>query len=288
MSATFPYETKAAPMTASEGTPPPPQFDIDQPTIARVYDALLGGKDNFAADREGAKIYLKHVPDAGKCAIDNRAALVRGVQYLARVAGIDQFLDIGSGLPTVKNTHEAAQEINPDAKVVYVDNDPIVLAHGRALLASNESTTVITADLRDPEYILAHEEVKSTLDFNRPIGLMIVGLHMHFHDDEQPDEWVRTLLDACPAGSYLFITDFVDTGDDLQKSIERAGLESLGNGWIRTPERIREHFLGLPLIEPGLDFLERWYPEEPDREVPDADKLEPYQRILMAAIGKKE
>ncbi|MGH8791342.1 MAG: SAM-dependent methyltransferase [Stackebrandtia sp.] len=281
-------------MTANdEATPvndpaPPPGLDITKPTIARVYDALLGGKDNFAPDREGAAIYLNHVPDCGRCAKENRGALIKGVQYLAREAGIDQFLDVGSGLPSMKNTHEAAQEINPDAKVVYVDNDPIVLAHGRALLATNNSTTVVTADLRRPQEILDHPDVQSRLDFGRPIALLIVGLHMHFHDDEQPDEWVRTLMDAMVPGSYLLITDFVDTGEPLQKSMEQAGLESLGNGWIRTPERITEHFLGMPLVPPGLDFLARWFPEEPDAKVPEPEELQPYQRILMAGIARKE
>jgi hypothetical protein len=278
-------------MTETEGTAPEsgsdsPEFDTTKPTIARVYDALLGGKDNFAADREGAQIYLNYVPDAGRCAIENRQALVKGVKYMAS-QGIDQFLDIGAGLPTMENTHQTAQAIIPDAKVVYVDNDPIVLAHGRALLAENRTTTVVTADLREPQSILDHPEVKGMLDFDRPIGLMVVGLHMHFHDDEQPDEWVRVLMDACPAGSYLFITDFVDTGEPLQKGMEKAGLDSLGNGWIRTPERIEEHFLGLPLVEPGLDFLARWFPGEPGHEAPAAEDLEPYQRILMAGIGYK-
>ena len=271
---------------ATPGAPQRPEFDTTRPTIARVYDALLGGKENYAPDREGAATYLKYVPDAGRCAIENREALVKGVQYIAQ-QGIDQFLDVGSGLPTQKNTHEAAQEINKDVKVVYVDNDPIVLAHGRALLATDNSTTVVTADLRDPKSILDNEEVREMLDFDRPIGLMIVGIHMHFHDDEQPDEWVRTLFDAMAPGSYLFITDFVDTGEPLQKAMEQAGLESLGNGWIRTPQRIEEHFLGYPLVEPGLDFLARWFPEEPGKDVPPADELEPFQRILMAGIAKK-
>jgi hypothetical protein len=264
-----------------------PDFDTSQPTIARVYDALLGGKNNFAADRAGAETYLKYVPDSGRCALENRAALVRGVQYLVRQAGIDQFLDIGSGLPTVKNTHEAAQEVNRDVRVVYVDNDPIVLAHGRALLSTDNTTTVITADFREPQKILGHPDVERMLNFDRPIALMVVGLMMHFHDDERPDEWTRELLDAMVPGSYLFMTDFVDTGEPLQKAMEQAGLESLGNGWIRTPERIKEHFLGLPLIPPGLDFLARWYPEEPDKDVPAAEDLEPYQRILMAGIARK-
>lgn len=287
MTALFPYNTKAASMATSDGPGATPAFDTSQPTIARVYDALLGGKDNFAVDREGAATYLKYVPDAGRCAIDNRAALVRGVQYLVRDAGVDQFLDIGSGLPTQKNTHQAAQEINPNAKVVYVDVDPIVLAHGRALLATNDNTTVVTADLRQPQEILDHPDVKRQLDFSRPIALMVVGIHMHFHDDEKPDEWVRTLMDQLVPGSYLFITDFVDTGEPLQKAMEQAGLESLGNGWIRTPERIEQHFLGMPLVPPGLDFLERWNPSAPDDEVPDVDELQPYQKILMAGIAKK-
>ena len=287
MTATIPYNTKAAPMATPDGPEAPPEFDTSTPTIARVYDALLGGKDNFAADREGAATYLKYVPDAGRCAIENREALVKGVQYLVRAAGIDQFLDIGSGLPTQKNTHQAAQEINPDAKVVYVDVDPIVLAHGRALLATNNSTIVVTSDLRDPQGILENKEITTHLDFSRPIALMIVGIHMHFHDDEKPDEWVRTIMDKLAPGSYLFITDFVDTGEPLQKGMEQAGLESLGNGWIRTPERIEQHFLGLPLIPPGLDFLARWFPEDPEADVPDAEDLQPWQRILMAGIAKK-
>jgi hypothetical protein len=292
MSATTAPYPKGFAMTATDGATSSagsykPDFDVSQPTIARVYDALLGGKDNFEADRVGAQIYLKYVPDAGKVALDNRDGLVKGVQYLARTARIDQFLDIGSGLPTVKNTHEAAQEINPAAKVVYVDNDPIVLAHGRALLATNESTTVITADLRRPEEILTNADVRNVLDFDRPIALMVVGLHMHFHDDERPDEWVRTLMDALVPGSYLFITDFVDTGEPLQKAIEQAGLESLGNGWIRTPERIEEHFLGMPLIEPGIDFVARWFPENPDADLTAPERLEPYQRIMMAGIAMK-
>lgn len=264
-----------------------PEFDISKPTIARVYDAILGGKDNFAADREGADSYMKFVPNSREVALDNRAGLEKGVAYMTR-QGIDQFLDIGAGLPTMRNTHQVAQEINPDAKVVYVDNDPIVLAHGRALLATNESTTIVTADLREPETILNDPEVKGIIDFTRPVGLMVVGLFMHFHDDERPGDWVKTLLDACPSGSYLFMTDFADTGEPQQAAIEKAGLESLGNGWVRKPEKIKEHFHGLPLVEPGLDWVSRWFPGEPDREVPAAEDLEPHLRIMMAGIGYKE
>ena len=276
-------------MTGSDAVRPDrqsnPAFDVNTPAIARVYDALLGGKDNFAADRHAADVYLKHVPDTDLCVRENRDVLVRGVKYMAR-RGIDQFLDIGSGLPTETNTHDAAHEVNPDATVVYVDNDPIVTAHGRAMLSS-EKTAVVTADLRLPHTMLDHPDVIETIDFDRPVGLMVVGLHMHFHDDEGPDEWVRILLDAMPSGTHLFITDLVDTGEPIQQSVERAGLESLGNGWTRTPERIREHFLGLDLVAPGLDFPARWFPDDPHRAVPTPDELEEHQRILMAGIGVK-
>ncbi|WP_026931728.1 SAM-dependent methyltransferase [Glycomyces tenuis] len=269
-----------------EDPPYTPDFDISKPTIARVYDAVLGGKDNFAVDREGAAIMLKYLPGAREAGLDNRAGLERGVAYMAK-QGIDQFLDIGAGLPTVRNTHEVAQEINPDAKVMYVDNDPIVLAHGRALLAKNESTSIATADLRDPPSILNHPDVLKMLDFDRPIGLMIIGLIMHFHVDEQPGNWIRELVDALPSGSYLHITDFVDTGRPEQDAFQRSCLQALGNGWSRTPEEIEAHFQGLPLQPPGLDFISRWFPEDPDREVPAVEDLEDHQRIMMAGVAYK-
>ncbi|GAA2124935.1 SAM-dependent methyltransferase [Glycomyces algeriensis] len=263
-----------------------PDFDISIPTIARVYDAILGGKDNFQADREGADAYMKHVPNSREVAVDNRAGLVKGVAYMAK-HGIDQFLDIGAGLPTMQNTHQVAQKINPETKVCYVDNDPIVLRQGQALLATNDSTTIVTADLRDPQSILNHPEVNKVIDFTRPIGLMVVGLFMHFHDEENPGDWVKALLDACPSGSYLLMTDFADTGEEQQKAIEKAGLEALGNGWVRKPEKILANFHGLPLVPPGLEWVSRWFPGEPDREVPAAEDLAPHHRIMMAGLGYK-
>ncbi|MQM27277.1 SAM-dependent methyltransferase [Glycomyces albidus] len=264
-----------------------PDFDISKPTIARVYDATLGGKDNFAVDREGAAVIAQHVPRIKEASQDNRLGLKKGVEYVAR-QGIDQFLDIGAGLPTMENTHQVAQRINPDAKVVYVDNDPIVLAHGRALLADNKSTTIVTADLREPESILGDAEVNEMIDFSRPVGLMIVGLMMHFHPSEDPGSWIRTLLDACPSGSYLHITDFADTGWPEQKAMEKSCVEVLGNGWARTPEEIEAHFQGLPLVPPGIEFPARWVGGVENPDVPAVEDLEDYQRIIMMGVGYKE
>ncbi|GAA3750114.1 SAM-dependent methyltransferase [Salinactinospora qingdaonensis] len=265
----------------------PPDIDMSVPSIARTYDAILGGKDNFEPDRAAARVFADSIPKVRECAWENREALIRGVQYLSRVAGVDQFLDIGSGLPTERNTHEAAQEINPEARVVYVDNDPIVLAHGRALLATNNTTSVVTADLRDPHAILTAPEAKRMLDFDRPIALMIVGILMHISDTEEPNRLIGELVDALPSGSYLFITSWPDTGDPAQKSLERAAVQTLGNGWARPVDDLLAHFVGLDLVPPGLQYIAQWFPETPEVPVPDFEDMEPFQRTQMAGIAYK-
>jgi hypothetical protein len=266
---------------------PPPGFESSVPSMARVYDAILGGRDNFKADREAAEVFARHLPEIGEFARENRRALVRGVRYLVREAGIDQILDIGCGLPAEQNTHEAAQEVDPAARVVYVDNDPMVLSHGRALLAVDDSTTVVTADVRDPEGILNHSEIRSFLDFERPVAVLLVGTIMQISDHEHPDEIIAALMDPLPSGSHLFITAWPDTGEAAQQDLSKACIETLGNGWIRPIERLRGHFAGLEMVPPGLEYLARWFPGEPDRPVPDAEELAPYQRTQMAGIAKK-
>jgi hypothetical protein len=266
---------------------PVPGIDPEVPSTARVYDALLGGRDNFKADREAAEVFTHLIPQVREAARLNRSALIRGVQYMVRRGGIDQLLDIGCGLPTEQNTHEAAQEINPDTRVVYVDNDPMVLSHGRALLADNRTTTVVTADLRDPAGILEHPDVRGHLDFDRPIGIVIVGMIMQISDDEGPDEIIAELMKPLASGSHLLLTAWPDTGDPAQRGLSQACLETLGNGWIRPIERLEGHFQGMPMVPPGLEYVSRWYPEDPDRTVPEIADFEPYEHTQMAGIAVK-
>lgn len=266
---------------------PVPGIDPDVPSTARVYDALLGGRDNFKADREAAEVFTHLIPQVREAARLNRSALIRGVQYMVRRGGIDQLLDIGCGLPTEQNSHEAAQEINPDTRVVYVDNDPMVLSHGRALLADNRTTTVVTADLRDPAGILEHPDVRGHLDFDRPIGIVIVGMIMQISDDEGPDEIIAELMKPLASGSHLLLTAWPDTGDPAQRGLSQACLETLGNGWIRPIERLEGHFQGMPMVPPGLEYVSRWYPEDPDRTVPEIADFEPYEHTQMAGIAVK-
>lgn len=262
-------------------------IDTERPGLARTHNMLLGGKDNFAVDRAAAEVILEHMPQARLCAQENRAALTKAVRYLAGTAGIDQFLDLGCGFPTVENTHELAQRINPHARVCYVDNDPMVLAHGRALLAVNENTTVVDGDLFHPHELLDDPQVKSFLDLNRPVALLICGLLMHCPDHRRPNDRIRVLVDGLATGSHLFVTSWPDTGEPAQRALAAGYQRALGNGWLRSEELFAEHWVGLELVPPGLRFTEQWFPDEPDRPIPSPDELEPHQRIQMAGIGRK-
>ncbi|MER7114520.1 SAM-dependent methyltransferase [Saccharomonospora azurea] len=238
-------------------------LDDGKPTAARVYDVMLDGKDNYAVDRQVAEASLSVMPELKEIALHNRAVLRRVVHHLAAEQGITQFLDLGSGLPTVGNTHEVAQAANPDAKVVYVDIDPIVLAHGRALLEDNPNTKVVTADIRKPLDMLEHPEVTSLIDFDKPVCVMLVGILHHILDEEDPEGIVATLRNAVPSGSYFFITNFTRLSDTPEsEELERVLLSQLGTGRVRTPAELARYFEGLDPLSPGIVPLPLWRPEE--------------------------
>jgi len=239
----------------------PPQVDIRKPSVARVYDAILGGKDNFPWDRAVAAEVIAAFPQAATSARLNRQVLERAVRYL-HDQGIDQFLDVGSGLPTVRNTHEIAQELNPRALVAYVDNDPIVLTHGRAQLADDAATTVVTADIRHPDTILNNPAITAFLDFSRPIGLVLNGVVHHLNDDEDPHGVVIKLTSALAPGSYLQLTHF-STAAPAAAALERVLMQSLGSGRMRSADEITAFFDDLELVDPGVVLLPEWRPDRP-------------------------
>jgi hypothetical protein len=251
-----------APGSASEMAGQQPSFDTSVPNIARIYDYLLGGKDNFAVDRAVGEMVIATVPGMVVSARANRAFLGRVVRYLAGEAGIRQFLDIGPGMPTVGSTHEIAQGIAPASRVVYVDNDPVVLAHARALLDSSTEgvSAYVDADLRDPGKILA--EAARTLDLSRPVAVILLMV-LHFLPDAEAYGAVSALLEAMPAGSFLVIghmpkdIEAEAVGEMLRKSAE---VPSSAPIYPRTHDEVTRFFAGLELAEPGLVTLERWRP----------------------------
>jgi hypothetical protein len=242
-----------------------PQIDVSQPHPARVYNYFLGGKDHFAADRELAEKVLASMPSAPIMARENRAFMGRAVRFLTGEAGIRQFLDIGTGLPTTGNVHEIAQAIAPSARVVYADNDPLVLAHARALLTSSPQgrTGYIHADLRDPESILASLSVREDLDFTQPIALMLISI-LHFIPDEaNPADIVATLLAALPSGSYLAASHMTtEYNPERWARVERDYRGSGIAGQIRdSSEFARLAFSGLDLVPPGVVVVSEWRPD---------------------------
>ncbi|MGD0701894.1 MAG: SAM-dependent methyltransferase [Trebonia sp.] len=257
-----------------------PDIDTTVPSVARVYDAILGGKDNFAVDRVVAGEAMRAMSDGGNGARLNRAALGRAVRYMAD-RGVAQFLDLGSGLPTVQNTHEIAQGVNPTARVVYVDNDPSVIAHGQALLAGDDSTVVVLADVRSPDELLALPAVAGFLDFSQPIGLILNAVIHHLNDDEDPHGIVDRYKDALAPGSYLQLTHFCDESAEARANSEVL-TRSLGRGQVRSRAEIVSFFDGLDLAPPGVVFLPWWRPVGPLDSPPPAGSM-----LMLVGVGKK-
>ena len=246
----------------------PPGIDLSRPHTARMYDYLLGGKDHFAVDRETMEAGLKSWPGARVYARENRKFLARAVEYLAREAGVRQFLDIGTGLPSANNVHEVAQRVAPDSRVVYVDNDPLVLVHARALLTSDPAgrTAYIHADLRDPEKILADPVVRDTLDLSQPVALMLVAILHFIPDEDDPGAIVSALMSGLAPGSYLVsshVTAELDPeGVHGMERAYRAG--GLWAGARPAADFGRLFFTGLDLVDPGVVLISDWRPAGDD------------------------
>ena len=242
----------------------PLPFDTSKAHQARVYDYLLGGKDNYAADRAVADAMVARYPDAAFTAKANRAFLGRAVRYLTGEAGIRQFLDIGTGIPTANNLHEVAQAVAPETRVVYVDYDPIVLAHSRALLDSSEAgaTEYIEADMRDTATVLTR--AAGLLDFSRPVAVTMLALLHAIPDSDDPYGIVASLMGAVPSGSYLAIS--LVASDLAEKDMMRNLTDTWNSGaqqhlTLRSRDQVARFFGGLELIEPGLVRVEQWRPE---------------------------
>jgi hypothetical protein len=262
----------------------PPEVNTGVAHSARVYDYLLGGEDNFAADREVGDAIIAAIPSAPLLARENRAFLGRAVRYLAREAGVRQFLDIGTGIPAAGNTHEVAQAVAPDSRIVYVDHDPIVLAHARALMTSDPAgaTAFIQGDIREPGKILADPALRATLDLEQPVALMLVAILHFFTDDDDPHGIVSSLVDALPSGSYLTVTNL--TADLMDPDQVAAATQAGRQGGITYVPRSRAQvaaFLGgLDLVDPGIVFMQAWRPD-------GAGLANPHGPTSYAAVARK-
>jgi hypothetical protein len=247
--------------SVSDSRPDLPKLDTTVPQTARIWNHLLGGKDNFAVDRAVGDQILQSLPQLAENARLSRAYLARAVRFLAGDAGVRQFLDIGTGLPTADNTHEVAQSVAPDARIVYVDNDPLVLAHARALLTTSPegATDYIDADLRDPATIL--REAARTLDLERPVALFLMGILGHVESDEEARSIIGALMDRLPSGSYLAMYDGSDTSEATVEAARIWNVSANPKYHLRSPERIAGLFTGLEIIEPGVVPVTQWRPE---------------------------
>ncbi|MGA6163131.1 SAM-dependent methyltransferase [Amycolatopsis magusensis] len=266
----------------------PVGVDPTRASIARVYDAFLNGKDNYEIDREVLRGVQQKAPEAQDLATENRGFLIRACRFLASQTGITQYLDLGSGLPTAENTHQVVQRLVPESTVVYVDNDPVVLAHGRALLEENDRTHLISADIFHPREVLEHAEVRANLDFGRPMALLQAGtLHHHVGDPAEPARIMREYIDALAPGSYVAISHFLDPENEhspVARKMEDVFVHSpMGSGTFRTHKELLELFGDLELVEPGLTRCADWWPDGP-RIKP----LNQVQHCIAGAVGRKK
>jgi hypothetical protein len=267
---------------SDSGQPPESRLDPSVAHSARVWNYWLGGKDNYKIDRVVGAEFADAFPGIVDIARQVRHFLFRAIRYLVVEAGVRQFLDIGTGLPTANNTHQIAQGMVPQARIVYVDNDPLVLVHARALLTSSPegATDYVDADLHDPDRIL--REAARTLDFTQPIGLMMLAILGHIPDSDHPHGIVSRLLSALPSGSYLALSDDTDTdaaNNEATRSYNQ-NASSASRYHLRSPEQIARFFDGLELVEPGVVSTSQWRPES-------SRWGEPVEISHRAGVGRK-
>jgi hypothetical protein len=263
----------------ADGQQEMPKLDTTVPQTARIWNHLLGGKDNFAVDREVGDQIIANLPQLAENARLSRAYLARVVRYLAGEAGVRQFLDIGTGLPTADNTHEVAQQVAPEARIVYVDNDPLVLAHARALLTTSPegATDYIDADLRNSDKILG--EAARTLDLSKPVALFLMGILGHIEDDAEAKSIIGSIMSQLPSGSYLAMYDGSDTSEANNEAVRIWNISANPKYHLRSAERIAGLFEGLELVEPGVVPVTRWKPAPGAENAPEIDQY--------CAVGRK-
>jgi SAM-dependent methyltransferase len=265
----------------------PVGVDPTRASVARVYDALLGGKDNYAIDRQVMREMITAVPDVVEAARENRAFLIRVCRFIARQTGVVQYLDCGSGLPTAENIHQVVQRLNPESRVVYVDNDPVVLAHGRALLEEDDRTRLIDGDLFQPTAILENEVVRTHLDFTQPIALFqLATLHHYKGPRDRAAAVMHEYVNALPSGSYVAISHFYDPQSEdtaVTKALEDALAKgATGGATSRTHAEIMELFTGLDMVEPGVVPVTDWWSDGPHLK-----PRTPAQRLVAGGVGHK-
>lgn len=252
----------------------PDAIDTTVPSVARMYDYYLGGSDNYEADRIASDELLKQAPSTRVLAVNNRHFLRRVVKILARDYGIRQFVDHGSGLPTQDNVHQIAQAVDPASRVVYVDNDPIVLAHGRALLDENEYTAVIQADMRDTEGILDHEETRRLIDFDRPVAALFVSVLHCLPDRSDPAALLRRVARRLAPGSFLVVCQLVSDRAEIRGFVTDFMADITGGTWgrVREAHEVRAFLDGYEILEPGLVEVSTWRPDNELAPVQQTDE----------------
>ena len=259
----------------------PEGVDLQRPSVARLYDYLLGGTHNFTVDRDLAARTLTLDTGVRPLARANRAFLGRAVRFLAD-AGIRQFLDIGSGIPTAGNVHEVAQQADPEARVVYVDSDPVAVAHSKAILDGNDRATIIQADLREPDQILANPRLEAMLDFEQPVAILLVAMLHYVPEDADPRAVTRQLRAMTAPGSYLAISHATNENPDMAEHMQQLFQRAAAQLQTRSRAEILDMFGDMELVEPGLVDLHEWRP------APDAEEEDLWTIRVLGGIGRKD